>query len=126
MAARDAAKAAYDLATQELAAVEQAAQNASVLLVRYSNTAMSAESKMDKKQLEVAEANRKVGCGCRCVVVMCLCVRMCVAVQCSCAWLLIACSSCVRLATPVWWLSGPAVARLIAHVLCREQALGIA
>lgn len=60
-AARDAAKAAYDVALQELRAVEQAARNASALLVKYSETAMAAEAKLDGKQLAAAEANRKVG-----------------------------------------------------------------
>jgi hypothetical protein len=61
VAARDAAKAAYDVAQQELRAVERAAHNASALLVSISGKAMAAEAKMDKKHLKVAEANRQVG-----------------------------------------------------------------
>jgi hypothetical protein len=61
IAARDAARAAYDVAQQELRAVEQAAHNASALLVKISGKAMAAEATMDKKHMKVAEANRKVG-----------------------------------------------------------------
>lgn len=60
IAARDAAKAAYDVAQQELRTVEQAAQNASSLLVRISAAAMAAEAKMDKQQQAASEANRQV------------------------------------------------------------------
>lgn len=59
-AARDAAKVAFDMAQQELRAVEQAVRNASALLVKFSSTAMAAEAKLDQKQLLALEADRKV------------------------------------------------------------------
>lgn len=61
VSARDAAKAAYDVAQQELRLVEQAAQNASAVLVKISETAMAAQAKMDRTQLAAVEGNRKVG-----------------------------------------------------------------
>jgi hypothetical protein len=59
--ARDAARAAYDVAQQELRLVQQAAQDASAALVKISETAMAAQSKMDRTQMAAAERNRKVG-----------------------------------------------------------------
>lgn len=61
LSARDAARAAYDVAQQELRLVQQAAQDASAALVKISETAMAAQSKMDRTQMAAAERNRKVG-----------------------------------------------------------------
>lgn len=61
LSARDAARAAYDVAQQELRLVQQAAQDASAALVKISETAMAAQSKMDWTQMAAAERNRKVG-----------------------------------------------------------------
>lgn len=63
-AARDAAKAAYDFAHQELQVVEQAAQNASAAMVGFSSTVLEAEAKVDKKQTAAFEAHQRVGCIC--------------------------------------------------------------
>lgn len=60
LSARNAAKAAYDVAQQELRLVEQAAQNASALLVRIAGTALWAGEKLDRRQLLAADASRKV------------------------------------------------------------------
>lgn len=60
VAARDAAKAAYDVAQQDLRLVEQAAQNASAALVKISETAMAAQGKMDSTQAKAADGSRKV------------------------------------------------------------------
>lgn len=61
LSARDAARAAYDVAQQELRLVQQAAQDAAAALVKISETAMAAQSKMDRTQMAAAERNRKVG-----------------------------------------------------------------
>jgi hypothetical protein len=60
LSARNTAKAAYEVAQQELQLVEQAAQHASALLVNISGKAMSAGTKLDKRLLLAADANRKV------------------------------------------------------------------
>jgi hypothetical protein len=58
--AKAAAKAAYELAQQELQSVQQAASIASSHLLNVSKSALAAGQKMDRAKLAAAEAAQKV------------------------------------------------------------------
>lgn len=111
LSARNAAKAAYEVAQQELRLVQQAAQNASALLVKISGTAMSAGAKLDKRLVLAADANRKVRMQSVPALVILATDDKGAGMTCSWAWLL----------TTNWLASAPdvhAAAAAIAEAAC--------